>query len=218
MFLLRISAKSAFVSCMLLFIAACGTSEQHLSAVPYPAPAGTSAVAYPGPAARTATAFVPDPPTDTPSLPHTLLNSSPDDIAKLAITVLEKQFKVHGVPTVLLSRLVSSDDIPTLGLDTIPYSAPRPVWVVILKGSFDISQQPYSETATNPITANYILYMFDLCNGGAVVTAPSIDGQEFMTAIKSSTKVPVPPLPPEAVLCAKYGKTVPTIPRPTPTP
>ena len=217
MYTIRVGISSAFASCVVLLIAACGTSDQQSSAISYPAPGAASAVAYPGPAARTATPFLPDPPTDTPSPPRTLITSAPDDIAKLAKTETEKHFKVHSVLTVALNRLVSSEDLPMLGLDTIPYNAPKPLWVVILKGSFDISQQPYSETATNPITANYILYMFDLCNGGAVVTAPSIDGQEFMTAIKNSTKVPVPTLPPEAVLCAEYGKTVPTIPRPTPT-
>jgi hypothetical protein len=93
---------------------------------------------------------------------------------------------VSGTPVVLLTRPVTKEELPRLGLPEIAFGGETPpLHLVALKGDFDV--QGLSPSATVPWRVNYIVYVYDLQAGVPALTLVSPHGGEFRTLLNDSS-------------------------------
>lgn len=128
--------KFAFVLFALLFAALVGISLVSKSSVPASAQSGFKA--------------------------HSLLTASVADIQKAALDYTQSRFRVVGTPQILLTRSITKDELPKLGLSEIGISGKEPpLALVALEGKFAIQVRGMTE----PEEVKYLFYVFDLNAG-----------------------------------------------------
>jgi hypothetical protein len=157
-----------------------------------------------------------------------LLNASPGQVAQYAVKYTQTRFRVlSGSPVVRLARAVKTADLPTLGLPSLHFTCEEPpLMLVILQGDFDMRALRGSGTAATSLSrVAYIGYVFDLRAGMPSMTATSVTGSMFRTALADPSlpeatpltpppsgvpAIPLPPKPESTARCA-YGSVAPTV-------
>lgn len=173
--------------------------------------------------------------------PHPLVNATSDEVAQAAKNYTVSNFKVvSGTPTVLLTRSVTKEDLPKLGLSTIAFGGEDPpLMLVALKGDFDVQNMPGG--GSTPWRVGYIVYVFDLKAGMPALISVSRLGGRFRTLLNDPTlpdeglptqsqqpnagqqsdqqQAPfISPIPASPVKKLPYGSIAPGAPDPTPLP
>jgi hypothetical protein len=157
-----------------------------------------------------------------------LLNASPGQVAQYAVKYTQTRFRVlSGSPVVRLARAVKTADLPTLGLPSLHFTCEEPpLMLVILQGDFDMRALRGNGTAAASLSrVAYIGYVSDLRAGMPSMTATSVTGSMFRTALADPTipeatpltpppsgvpAIPLPPKPESTARCA-YGSVAPTV-------
>lgn len=128
---------------------------------------------------------------------QSLMNASDDEIQKVAVDYTYGRFNVlSGTPTVLLTRSVVKDELPSLGLSAIDFGGEEPpLKLVVMKGDFDVSSIRRSVKSSSPLRASYIVYVFDLKVGAPTLIQYSLDGSHFRKLLNDPTLPEVAPAP-----------------------
>jgi hypothetical protein len=145
---------------------------------------------------------------------QSLVNASDAEIQKVAVDYTYGRFNVlSGTPTVLLTRSVVKDELPSLGLSAIDFGGEEPpLKLVAMKGDFDVSSIRRSVKSSSPLRASYIVYVFDLKIGAPTLIQYSLDGSHFRKLLNDPT------LPQEAPANDFSNEPVPDISPMTPAP
>lgn len=159
-------------------------------------------------------------PSASARMPHSLLGSTPNDVASYAIEYARGHRDVtKGAPTALLSRPVTRGQITALGLGCLGEFAAieePPLNLVILKGDF-----VFSTSASQRYTLNskYLAYVFDAWSGEVVYRLASMDGSHFRVALndpslpvtKAALPASCPTQIPASMKSLHYGEEAPPI-------
>ncbi len=123
---------------------------------------------------------------------HSLVGASPDEVGKVAINdVLEQNMVRSGTPQVILARHIDAAEVEGLGIgcyNSHVIETP-PLMLVVVKGDFDVSNQPgMSMAGPNPVLyVSYIAFVFDLWAGQPTLTMFSPDGRGLQKALNDPT-------------------------------
>ncbi|HEX8600801.1 MAG TPA: hypothetical protein VF952_20065 [Chloroflexia bacterium] len=159
-------------------------------------------------------------PSASARTPHSLLGSTPNEIAAYAIEYAQGQREViKGAPTALLSRSVTRGQITALGLGCLGGFAAieePPLNLVILKGDFVFSTSASQRYSLN---SKYLAYVFDAWSGEHVYRLASIDGSHFRLALndpslpvaKAALPASCPTQIPASMKKLHYGEIAPPI-------
>ncbi len=120
---------------------------------------------------------------------HRLTSLSPEQVGQVAQDYTQAIGYLHsGESKVLLTRPVTRDDLPKLGLDSINFAGQDPpLMLVILKGDFDTSSIPRMTVPSTPRRVSYIAYVFDLWAGEPALTITSPNGGVLRKALNDPT-------------------------------
>jgi len=119
---------------------------------------------------------------------HDLRGASDTELAQFALDWARHELRPLNMPSVLLARAVSYEEMPQLGLGCPPNFSmvnPPPVMVAILRGEFDFrGVGPGFRYAQAPVAGKeqYAYYVFDVWNALPVITMSSDDGAPFRQA------------------------------------
>ncbi|GIL15262.1 MAG: hypothetical protein BroJett039_04350 [Chloroflexota bacterium] len=124
--------------------------------------------------------------------PHSLLTASVADVEKAALDYTASYSRILEPPRILLTRTITKQELPELGLSEIGYrNHEPPLALVVLEGKFEI--QPRGLTTAGPDQVKYIFYVLDLNVGVPTYTEYSRDGKgyaKFLAYVKSATTAP----------------------------
>jgi hypothetical protein len=127
-------------------------------------------------------------PSASARMPHSLLGSTPNDVAAYAIEYARGHGDVvKGAPAAVLSLPVTRGQITALGLGCLGEFAAieePPLSLVILKGDFVFSASASQRYSLN---SKYLAYVFDAWSGEHVYRLASIDGSHFRVALNDPT-------------------------------
>jgi hypothetical protein len=111
---------------------------------------------------------------------QSLVGASSNEVAQIALKYTNAQYKsLSGSPTVILTRSITTKELPSLGLPEVHFSNQEPpLMMVIVKGDFDVSnirgggEIPKSNWHWR---VGYIAYLMDLNAGfpSGVFTSPT---------------------------------------------
>ncbi len=124
-----------------------------------------------------------------------LVGATPEQVGRFAVEYAQHNATVSGgIPQVLLSRPVTLEDLPNLGLDCVgtpgEYNG-RPLVLVVLKGGFQLNQLSLTTTKDSNIY-HYLAYVFDLKSAKPTYTKASGNGGAFRLVLNDPT-LPVDP-------------------------
>jgi len=155
----------------------------------------------------------------TPMPVHPLTNASPQEVDQAALNFSAWEFGVlSGTPHVILHRSVTLDELPALGLGSLPdvtFEKP-PLVLVVMKGDFGAGvHSGTGQQGTSSIYYMYVGYVFDLWAGEPTKTIASPKGAEFRTVLNDPTLPMLPnvvsgPLRPTTAPSFHYGQRPPT--------
>lgn len=146
-----------------------------------------------------------------------LASATSDQIAQVALSIVKQDFTIRsGTPQAVLSRPITEDELPAIGLGRVSFAASQhpPLSLVILKGDFGTAHLPGTGKSASD-RFQYVGYVFDLWAGVPTKTMASPDGGIFRTALNDGALPagkaldPGPPQPTAAVNIP-YGGVVPT--------
>lgn len=149
---------------------------------------------------------------------HSLANATSEEIGQEALSYVHNDFDIRsGTPKIVLSRSVTEDDLPGLGLGRVSFGASvhPPLALVILKGDF--GQGHFLGTGVSATDQFiYVAYIYDLWAGAPTSTIASKDGGIFRQALGDSTLPIVPTIPagppqPTSAVFLPYGGVAPTV-------
>lgn len=126
---------------------------------------------------------------------QSLVGAPVEKIEQEAVDYTYKRFKVlSGFPTILLTKPVTKDELPSLGLSAIGFGGEEPpLMLVALKGDFDVSNIRGSVSTT--LRVKYLVYVFDLKAGMPTLIQYSADGSHFRKLLNDPNLPEEPPTP-----------------------
>ncbi len=108
--------------------------------------------------------------------PHSLLTASVADVQKAALDYTQSRFRVLAPPKILLTRSITKEELPKLGLSEIGFGGKvPPLALVVLEGKFEI-QIP---GMMRPEQAKYLFYVIDLNTGAPTLIEGSRNGTDY---------------------------------------
>ncbi|MGI0015431.1 MAG: hypothetical protein ACREBU_18595, partial [Nitrososphaera sp.] len=125
------------------------------------------------------------------------MNASAEEIQQVALDYTYGRFKVLSeAPTILLTRPVTKDELPSLGLSAIDFAGEEPpLMLVAMNGDFDVSNIRRSVSGALPFRVSYIVYVFDLKAGAPTLIQYSVDGSHFRKLLNDPNLPEEPPAP-----------------------
>jgi hypothetical protein len=128
-----------------------------------------------------------------------MLNASPQEIEKAALEYTSKNVAtLNATPQVVLSRSVTSDELSRLDFTSIITSLnPPPLWLIILKGDFDVDKLPGGFT-NRQVKATYLALVYDLIAGTPTLVQTSLRGGDFRKALNDPSLPDDNPFTPQA--------------------
>lgn len=108
--------------------------------------------------------------------PHSLLTASVADVQKAALDYTQSRFRVLEAPQILLTRSVTKEELPELGLSEIGFGGKEPpLALVVLEGKFEVQVRGMTE----PEQVKYLFYVINLYVGGPTLVEGSRDGTDY---------------------------------------
>ncbi|MBI4670101.1 MAG: hypothetical protein HY741_00315 [Chloroflexi bacterium] len=109
---------------------------------------------------------------------HSLLTASVADVQKAALDYTEARFRILAPPKILLTRSITKEELPKLGLSEIGFGGKEPpLALVALEGKFEI--QPRGLTMAGPEQVKYLFYVIDLNVGAPTLIEYSRNGTDY---------------------------------------
>jgi|GEM_PF-3314767 len=122
--------------------------------------------------------------------PHSLLTASVNDVQRVALDYTQSRFRVLETPQILLTRGITKEELPELGLSEIGFGGKEPpLALVVLQGKFEVQFPGLAK----PEPAKYLFYVFDLNAGAPTLIEASetgIDYENLLLYAKTFTPVP----------------------------
>lgn len=108
--------------------------------------------------------------------PHSLLTASAADVQKAALDYTQSRFRVLAPPKILLTRSITKEELPKLGLSEIGIGGKvPPLALVVLEGKFEIQLIGMM----GPKQVKYLFYVIDLNDGTPTAIEYSRDGTGY---------------------------------------
>ena len=120
----------------------------------------------------------------------TLVGATPDQIGQYAIEYAQHHLDTTGKMQVMLSRPVTDEEWPALGLGCPPSKTTievPPQTLVILKGDFDVNRAMSGVGGGFPWHFKYIAYIFDQWSAQHISFIFSLNGGRFKLALNDPT-------------------------------
>ncbi len=109
---------------------------------------------------------------------HSLLTASVADVQEAALDYTYSNYRVLATPKILLTRSITKEELPKLGLSEIGFGGKEPpLALVALEGKFEV--QPRGLTTAGPEQMKYIFYVLDLNAGVPIYTEFSRYGKGY---------------------------------------
>lgn len=109
---------------------------------------------------------------------HSLLAASVADVQKAALDFTYSNYRVLSAPKILLTRSITRQEIPKLGLSEFGIGGKEPpLALVALEGKFEV--QPRGLTTAGPEQVKYIFYVLDLNAGVPTYIEFSREGKGY---------------------------------------
>ena len=131
---------------------------------------------------------------------RSLVDATKAEIEQAALEWTLAKFQIlSGTPAVLLSGAVTREQLPSLGLSPIdsPANFP-PLYLVFIKGDFNVRNMPGTIIGNAPSPATYIVYVFDLIAGAPMLTETSLERGHLSKLLNDPPALPDKPLPGES--------------------
>lgn len=150
---------------------------------------------------------------------RSLLTASVAEVEKAALEYTQSSYRVLATPKILLTRSITKEELPKLGLSEIGFGGKEPpLALVVMEGKFEVQFPGMAK----PEPAKYLFYIFDLNVGVPTLTEASeygIDYEAFLQYVRNAKTIPSDqPIDPNA----KYFEpgpiqtAVPAVPTPGP--
>lgn len=107
---------------------------------------------------------------------RSLLTASVADVEKAALEYTQSSYRVLAPPKILLTRSITREELPKLGLSEIGIGGKvPPLALVALEGKFEVQFPGMAK----PEPAKYLFYVFDLNAGAPTLTEASETGIDY---------------------------------------
>lgn len=108
--------------------------------------------------------------------PQSLLTASVSDVQKAALDYTHSRFRVLATPKILLTRSITKQELPELGLSEISFGSKQPpLALVVLEGKFEVQLRGMNA----PEPAKYLFYVIDLNAGAPTLIEASETGIDY---------------------------------------
>jgi len=108
--------------------------------------------------------------------PHSLLTATVADVQQAALDYTQSRFRVLETPQILLTRSITKEELPKLGLSEIGFGGKEPpLALVVLEGKFEVQLRGMMK----PEPAKYLFYVIDLNAGAPTLIEASETGIDY---------------------------------------